>query len=179
MQECVDEVLDLALAVEVVLRASRSRRRRRSDGRSRCQGVVDWEDRRRASGDGSGLLEAVSTGIDLRRSLGKDGGDGGEVAAAVEVLLYGSGDDETLDAVDDAVGAEGVVGAEDLGGVDGSMAGGLGGQMQAVIGESAVAEVVGGPVVRGDSRRENVRHQERLKRPKIARLEKESLKFRV
>jgi len=127
MQERVDEVLHLPLAIEVVLRASGSRCRCGRDGRSRRQGVVDRENGWGAGGDRGGLLEAVGTGIDLRRALREDGGDGGEVAAAVEVLLDGSGDYETLDAVDDSVGADDVVGAEDLGGVDGHLAGGLGG----------------------------------------------------
>lgn len=125
MQERVDEVVHLPLAIEVMLRASGSRRRCGSDGRSWRQGVVDWENGRGAGGDWGGLLEAVGAGIDLRSALREDGGDGGEVAAAVEVLLDGSGDYETLDAVDNSVGADNVVGAEDLGGVDGHLAGGL------------------------------------------------------
>jgi len=101
----------------------------------------------------------VGAGIDLRRALREDGGDGGEVSAAVEVLLDGSGNYETLDAVDDAVGTDDVVGAEDLGGVDGHLTGGLGGEMQVVVvSERGVAAVGGGPVARGDSRGENVGH---------------------
>lgn len=164
MQECVDEVLHLPFPVEVVFWSSRSRRRRRSDGRAWCQCVVDWEHRRSAGGDWSGFFETVCAWIDLWCSLREHGRDGGEVAAAVEVFLDGSGDDEAFDAVDDAVGAEDVVFAEDGSGVDGFLAGGrVRGQMQmVVVGESAVAEVVGGPVMRGDSCRNNVRHQQRL-----------------
>jgi len=91
MQERVDEVLHLPLAVEVVLRTSGSRSRRRRDGRSRRHGVVDWKHGWGAGGDGGGLLEAVGAGIDFRRALRDDGGDSGEVSAAVEVLLDGSG----------------------------------------------------------------------------------------
>jgi len=82
--------------------------------------------------------------------------------------------------VDDAVGTDDVVGAEDLGGVNSHLTGGLGGQMQVVVvSERGVAAVGGGPVARGDSRGENVGHEERLKGAEIAGLKEEALELGV
>lgn len=115
----------------------------------------------------------VGRAIHLRHALREDDRDSNKVTTTVEILLDGLRDNEALDTMDDAVDTK------YLNGVDDYLARGLRGQMQVVVGESAVEEVGGGPVVRGDSRGENVRHQERLEGPEIARLEQETLEFRV
>lgn len=56
--------------------------------------------------------------VDLRSGFGFHGGDGDEVAAAVEVVLYGARNDERVDAMDDAVGSGQGIRVGDTGRVD-------------------------------------------------------------
>lgn len=56
--------------------------------------------------------------VDLRSGFGFHGGDGDEVAAAVEVVLYGARDEERVDAMDNAVGSGQGIRVGDTGRVD-------------------------------------------------------------
>ena len=130
----MDEVLDLSFSVEVVVRAAWPRRRRRGQGGSRSHRVVDrkfWKRTRfRRWG---GFFETVGSRVDLRGRFGFDGGDGAEAAAAVEVVLDGAGEEEAVDAVDDAVGSGHNIRVGDSGLVDG---GEVFGEFEVVVGES-------------------------------------------
>ena len=70
--------------------------------------------------------------VDFRRGFGFDGGDGAEAAAAVEVVLDGAGEEEAVDAVDDAVGSGHHIRVGNLGFVDG---GEIFGELEVVVGK--------------------------------------------
>lgn len=74
--------------------------------------------------------------VDLRGSLGFDGGDGTESAAAVEVVLDGAGEEEAVDGVYDAVGSGEDIRVGDAGLVDG---GEVFGETDLVVGEGGDA----------------------------------------
>jgi len=75
----------------------------------------------------------VGSRVDLGGSLGFDGGDGAEGAAAVEVVLDGAGEEEAVDGVDDAVGSGEDIRVGNAGLVDG---GEVCGETDLVVGES-------------------------------------------
>lgn len=120
----------------------------------------------------------MGSGIDLRGGFGEDGGDGGEAPAAVEVLLDGAGDEEAVDAVDDAVGAGDRVGMDEGGQICAPELA-VAAEMELVGGVNGAAAEGGGPGGGGDAGREDVREEKGLEGAEVAGLEEEAAEFWV
>eukprot|EP00268_Persea_americana_P016984 TRINITY_DN180_c0_g1_i2.p1 TRINITY_DN180_c0_g1~~TRINITY_DN180_c0_g1_i2.p1 ORF type:complete len:517 (+),score=37.53 TRINITY_DN180_c0_g1_i2:366-1916(+) len=180
VQQRVNKVLHLAFSVEPPLSAARSRCRSRRDVRPGCHRVVHREHRWRSSGDRSGLFQTHSPRIHLRRALGQHGGDRDQAPAPVEILLYGSGDEQPLNAVDDAVRADDGVGVDDGGEID-LLLGIFGEETDLIIREGLMDLVTArtGPLIGPDLGGEDVEHEEGLEGFEVSRLEEKALELGV
>lgn len=127
------------MAVKPVLAGSGARSRGRGKGRPWGKGIEDGERGRGTRwGMGGRLYETVSTRIDLWSAGREDGGNVGEIAAPIEVLLYGFRHKQAIDSVNDAIRANNEVRLDDGGEID-SVAAGLGvGKADLIAGEGAV-----------------------------------------
>lgn len=84
--------------------------------------------------------------------------------------------------MDNTIGTDNVVGSDNLGGVNDFLARTLADQVKMVITQSGMPSRLGfstRPITGSNALRNNVEHQESLKRLKIPRLKQESLKLRV
>lgn len=118
----------------------------------------------------------MCAGIDFRSAGWEYGGDCGKIPTAIEIFLDGSGDEETIYAVNDAVRADDGVGEDDGSEIDLVGARFRGGEMDFVSGEGAVSgEGEGG----GNSSGDEVEEEERLEGFQVAWFEKESLEIGI
>ncbi|GKV01337.1 hypothetical protein SLEP1_g13894 [Rubroshorea leprosula] len=184
MQECLDEILHLTQAVEMMVRSTWAGSRRRSQGWTRRHRIVDWKHRWRADRHRCrGFLQPVGPRIYLRRTLGQNCRYRLQIASPVKILLNRTGNQELLNPVDDTVGSDHIIRSDDLSRIHSLLPGAtLGGQVNTVVPQSLVLYRPGlliRPFPGTNSFRNNVEHQERLERLPVAGFKQEAFELRV